>query len=324
MSLTSQIAWDDTVLPFQLDAADIRGRFVRLTGAIDEILGQHNYPPKIEALVAEATLLTVLIGQTIKLRWKLSLQIRGNGAVKMIATDYYGPPKDGGSARIRAYAHYDADQIDPNKDAFDQIGEGFFGMLIDQGEDMTPYQGITPISGDSLSACAETYFAQSEQLPTRFKIAFGESSVPGQPDGWRAGGVMIQHMPKQSPFAAADEPLHESGLLQAHDIVTGDDEENWQRVNILLDTADETEIVGPLLQTTDVLLRLFHEESPRVFDAQPIKFGCTCSEERVRDSLAGYTRDELSDLVTDTGKITADCQFCSAHYEFVPEDLSVD
>ncbi len=112
MIIGSQLAWDDTVLPFQLDRSDIRGRVARLDGVLEQVLKQHAYPPQIEALVAEATLLTALIGQSIKLRWKLSLQIRGNGPARLIATDYYGPTEDGQSARIRAYASFDKDRLD--------------------------------------------------------------------------------------------------------------------------------------------------------------------------------------------------------------------
>ena len=176
MTIGSQIAWDDTVLPFQLDHSDIRGRVARLDGVLDQVLKQHAYPPQIEALVCEATLLTALIGQTIKLRWRLSLQIRGTGAVKMVATDYYGPTEDGQPARLRAYANFEPDQLDPNAKPFDLLGEGYFVIVIDQGQGMVPYQGITPLTGDSLSACAETYFAQSEQLPTRFSLTYGCSS----------------------------------------------------------------------------------------------------------------------------------------------------
>jgi len=171
MTLGSQIAWDDTVLPFQLDNADIRGRVARLDGVLDRVLAQHDYPPLIEALVAEMCLLTALIGQTIKLRWKLSLQVRGDGPARLIATDYYGPGEDGSPARIRAYASYDAERLDGDAVPFTQIGKGYFAILIDQGEGTEPYQGITPIAGNSLSACAETYFAQSEQLPTLIRVA---------------------------------------------------------------------------------------------------------------------------------------------------------
>ena len=201
MSIGSQIAWDDTILPFQLDRSDIRGRVARLDGVLDTILGQHDYPPVIEALVAEAALLTALIGQTIDLRWKLSLQIRGDGPARLIATDYYGPAEPGAPARIRAYASFDSERLDHAADPFSQVGKGFFAILIDQGKGTVPYQGITPLTVEagSLASCAETYFAQSEQLPTRFSLSFGKSILPGQAEGWRAGGVMLQHMPKASP-----------------------------------------------------------------------------------------------------------------------------
>ena len=324
MTLSSQIAWDDTVLPFQLDRSDIRGRVARLDGVLDAVLAQHDYPPVIESLVAEMALLTAMIGQTIKLRWKLSLQVRGDGPARLIATDYYGPEEPGQPGRIRAYASFDEERLDLLADPFSQIGKGYFAILIDQGTGMTPYQGITPIAGGSLSACAETYFAQSEQIPTRFALTFGRSSVPGGPESWRAGGVMLQHMPKASPFVASDEGTGEGGLLQADDILDGDDGENWSRANILLDTVEELELIGPSVQPTELLTRLFHEEGPRVYDAQPVEFGCTCSEDRVRQSMSIYSAKDIAHMTTDEGTLTADCQFCGAHYVLDPKTLGFE
>ncbi|CUH40716.1 Heat shock protein 33 [Jannaschia seosinensis] len=319
--------WDDTVLPFQLDSADIRGRIARLDGVLEEVLAQHDYPPAIEALVAEMALLTALIGQTIKLRWKLSLQVRGDGPARLIATDYYGPSEDGAPARIRAYASYDADRVAETEQPFDLVGQGYFAILIDQGRDMAPYQGITPLAGGSLSSCAETYFAQSEQIPTRFALAYGRSTEAGQGEQWRAGGVMLQHMPKASPFAAGSGDTGgsgEGGLLTAEDILDADDGENWNRANILLDTTDELELIGPSVAPTDLLVRLFHEEGPRVFDPQPVRFGCTCSADRVRQSLSIYSAKDIATMTTDEGRVTADCQFCGAHYEFDPATLGFE
>ncbi len=324
MTIGSQIAWDDTVLPFQLDLADIRGRVARLDGVLDQVLKQHAYPPQIEALVCEAALLTALIGQTIKLRWRLSLQIRGLGPVKMIATDYYGPTEDGQAARIRAYANFVEEELDPAAKPFDLIGEGYFVIVIDQGQGMLPYQGITPLTGGSLSACAETYFAQSEQLPTRFALTYGRSQAPGVAPHWRAGGVMIQHMPKASPFVAQEGGSGEGGLLTPADIVDGEDGENWARVNLLLDTVEELELIGPSVAPTDLLVRLFHEEQPRVYDAQPVRFGCSCSAEKVRSSLSIYSAKDLRHMTTPEGILTADCQFCGAHYEFDPKTLGFE
>ena len=313
MTLGAQIAWDDTVLPFQLDNADIRGRLARVDGVLETVLSQHKYPAPIEALIAEAVLLTAMIGQTIKLRWRLSLQVRGSGAARLIATDYYAPTGDGEPAQIRAYASYDEDQLSLTDDPFGQIGSGYFAVIIDQGADMAPYQGITPIAGGSLSSCAETYFAQSEQLPTRFATAFGRSTLAGQDERWRAGGVMLQHMPKASPFAEGD-ATGDQGLLAADDLVQGDDEENWARANILLNTVEDMELVGPVVQPTDLLVRLFSEEAPRIFDAQQLRFGCTCSADKVRQSLSIYSAKDIGHMTLDDGTVSADCQFCGAHY----------
>ncbi|MFN3953924.1 MAG: Hsp33 family molecular chaperone HslO [Pararhodobacter sp.] len=323
MTLGAQIAWDDTVLPFQLDRSDIRGRVARLDGALERVLAQHAYPPLIEALVAEAVLLTAMIGQTLKLRWRLSLQIRGKGPARLIATDYFAPGENGAPARIRAYASFDRDRLDESATPFTQIGEGYFAVIIDQGPDMTPYQGMTPLAGGSLSACAETYFAQSEQLPTRFAVSFGKSTLPGQKPLWRGGGVMLQHLPKASPHAKGD-ASGEGGLLAAADMLDGDEAENWNRANLLLDTVEDMELIGPAVQPTDLLMRLFHEEAPRVFDAQPLSFGCTCSEQKVRNSLSIYSAKDIATMTTAEGQVTADCQFCGAHYALDPATLGFE
>ncbi|WP_099824976.1 Hsp33 family molecular chaperone HslO [Oceaniglobus indicus] len=323
MTIGSTIAWDDTVLPFQLDRSDIRGRIARLDGVLDHVLGQHDYPPQVEALVAEMAVLTAMIGQTVKLRWKLSLQVRGDGPVRLIATDYYAPSDDGKPARIRAWASFDADRLDPDQSAFDMIGKGYFAVLLDQGQGTTPYQGITPIAGDSVTACAQTYFAQSEQLPTRFALTFGRNSVPGGDESWRAGGIMLQHMPKASP-AISEGGSGEQGLLEADDILDEDEAENWLRANTLLDTVDDLELVGPSVQPTELLVRLFHEEQPRVFTPQPVKFGCGCSADKVRQSLSIYSAKDIAHMTTDDGIVTADCQFCGAHYEFDPKTLGFE
>lgn len=309
MSFGGQIAWDDTVLPFQLDNSDIRGRVARLDTALERVLMRHDYPPVIEALVAEAALLTAMIGQTIKLRWKLSIQVRGDGPARLIATDYYAPTEDGAPARIRAYASFDKDRLDLDGPGFPQIGNGYFAILIDQGPDMTPYQGITPIAGQSLSDCAEAYFAQSEQLPTRFELSFGRATLPGQPEKWRAGGVMVQHMPQASGTSPRD-----------RDAIT----EDWNRANLLLDTVDELELIGPNVQPPDLLFRLFHEESPRVYDPQAVHFGCSCSEDKVRQSLSIYSAKDIRTMTTPEGTVTADCQFCGAHYVMDPASLGFE
>ncbi|MCT4556860.1 MAG: Hsp33 family molecular chaperone HslO [Pelagimonas sp.] len=319
MSLSQKIAWDDTVLPFQLDRSDMRGRVARLDGVLSGVLKQHAYPPVVEALVAEMALLTALIGQTVKLRWKLSLQVQTKGAVRMIATDYYGPEEEGQPARIRAYASFDADKL-TDAAPFQQLGnEGYFAILIDQGDGTKPYQGITGLSGNSLADCATAYFAQSEQLPTTFGLSYGRSTEPGVPEHWRAGGIMLQHMPKASPAV-----LNEEDAAKAKAAEDEEKRENWSRVNMHLQTVEELELIGPSVPPTELLIRLFHEEEPRVYDPQAIKFGCTCSEARVRQSLSIYSSKDIEKMTDDNGRVTADCQFCGAHYDLDPKTVGFD
>ena len=323
MTVAEKVAWDDMILPFQLDASDIRGRVARLDRTLDQILSQHRYPGPVQAMVAEAALLTALIGQSIKLRWKLSLQIRGDGPIRLIATDYYGPQTEGEAAQMRAYASFDAERLSKTEATpFEAIGRGMFALLIDQGEGTTPYQGITPLAGGSLSQCATTYFAQSEQLPTRFALGSAQATEPGEAPAWRAGGVMLQTMPK-APVrdAESDEP---ATLMRDTDVLDGDEAENWNRTTMHLETVELTELIGPHIAPDTLLRRLFHEEAPRVFDPQPVRFGCTCSPDKVRNTMSIYSAKHIAKMTTDDGKLTADCQFCGAHYEMDPKTLGFE
>ena len=196
--------------------------------------------------------------------------------------------------------------------------------MLDQGQGMVPYQGFTPIAGGSLSSCAETYFAQSEQLPTRFAVTFGKSLEPGRGERWRAGGVMLQHMPQVGMGVAAEGGSGEGGLLTHADILSGDPAENWNRANLLLDTVEELELIGPSVTPAELLVRLFHEEEPRVFEAQPVRFGCSCSEDKVRQTMSIYSQKDVAKMTTEAGVVTADCQFCGAHYEMDPKTLGFE
>ena len=316
---------DDTILPFQLDRAGMRGRVVRLDATLQAILLQHRYPAAVSSLVAEAILLTALIGQAVKLRWRFSLQVRGDGPVRLIATDYFAPTDDGQPGRLRAYAGFDAGDVASSRAApFELLGKGVIGVTIDQGTGMTPYQGITPLAGGSLATCAETYFAQSEQLATRFAIQAAEVQEPGSDPHWRAGGVMVQQMPVDGGVVP-DAPSGEDGLMSADDVAAmGDRGDDWNRINLLLDTVESHELIGPHVSPERLLTRLFHEEAPRVFLSQPVHFGCTCSRERVEAAMLQYSAKDIGHMTNDDGQLTADCQFCGANYVFDPATLGVE
>ena len=316
---------DDAILPFSLARSNMRGRMVRLDRTLQTILEQHRYPDPIAALVAEACLLTALIGQTMKLRWRFSIQVRGEGAVRLIATDYFAPKEEGHPAQIRAYAGFDRGDVASSRlTPFQMIGKGVMGITIDQGAGMTPYQGITPLTGNTLSEGAETYFAQSEQLATRFKMISAEAREPGSAAQWRAGGIMVQQMP-ETGGVTPDAPSGEDGLMSAADVAEmGGRTEDWNRVMTLLDTADAHELIGPHVTPETLLYRLFHEEVPSVYDVQAIEFGCTCSAEKVEGAMYQYSAKDLAHMTNENGMLTADCQFCSAHYVFDPATLGFE
>ncbi|KAB7614671.1 Hsp33 family molecular chaperone HslO [Amylibacter sp. SFDW26] len=321
----AKIEWDDTILPFQLDKSDVRGRVARLDGLLNTILEQHNYPLEVSAILAEAVVLTALIGPTVKLRWKLSLQIRGDGPIRILATDYYGPQNEGEPARIRAYASFNKERLETERGTpFEKIGKGIFGVLIDQGQDMKPYQGMTPLAGGSLAACASTYFAQSEQLPTEFELSVGQSSTAEEQNEWRAGGVMVQLMPQASPFATKDPEGDAPEIMQSDNLDLGEYDDGWNRATMHLKTVEETELVGPYVSPTTLLMRLFHEDQPRVFDTQPAEFGCSCGPEKVEFTMSMYSQKDIEKMTADNGMVTADCQFCGAHYELDPKTLGFD
>ena len=324
----SNSKWDDIVLPFSLEKSDIRGRITRLDKSLNDVLGQHAYPNSVNTILAEALLLTSMIGQTIKLRWKLSLQIRSDGPISLIATDYFGPDKESGKARLRGYANYDRERI-KNYDAvnFTKFGKGYFAILIDQGPNTKPYQGITPLSGASLAECARTYFMQSEQLPTTFKIIVSQTKLLGQAIRWRAAGIMLQHLPKNSSAKLENNNSFDSvlfGVNNPDDFQSEINEDHWSRVGILTDTVEEIELIGPHIEPLEVLKRLFHEEGIVVYSKKNIEFGCTCSRKKVVNAMSIYSAKEINTMMNEDGMVTADCQFCGSNYCFDPSELGFE
>jgi molecular chaperone Hsp33 len=318
---------NDAVASFTLNE-NVRGRFARIDTSLSTILSQQNYPKQVTNLMAEAILLTVMIGQAIKLRWKLSVQIRGSGAIKLIAVDYFSPETDGNSAKIRAYAKFDFQALENNINSeFNLLGKGLFAVLIDQGQGTEPYQGITPLTGGSLAKCAEMYFEQSEQLLTAFKIVVGVSNTPEQGVTFRGGGIMLQKLPNRGiANLVTDRSSLESNSVDSNaKLELPDDEiENWSRVNILMNTVEEIEIIGPQLTLNEVLHRLFHQESLVLFESQKLKFGCSCSIEKVSNALSIYSSKDINSMINSDGKVTADCQFCGEHYVLCPTELGFE
>lgn len=312
MSSTSENSNQDGIVPFQFGMSPIRGRFVRLSHTLNDIFSRRDYPSQIKSVIAETAVLTALIGQLIQPGWKLSIQIRSKGLVRLVASDYFSHESDNCAAKLRALSTYD-DKVNELKSVPPwNESNGYFGVLIDRKDGKRPFQGIVPLEKPTLAGCAADYFYMSEQIPTFINLALGQS-IKSESNGWRAGGIVIQRMPSG--------PLANNGLDPLN---SGLNEEDWIRTTALLSTADQLELTGPDCSMHQTLYNLFHEEHPSAGKTQLIKFGCTCSQEKVRKGLSIYSAKDIATMTTSSGIVTADCQFCGQCYEFDPTELGFE
>jgi molecular chaperone Hsp33 len=315
----------DRVLPFQVDGLDVRGRMVHLNETVTRIIQRHNYPDAVNRLLAEAIALTALLGSSLKFEGKFILQVQSKGAVNMMVVDYNAPDA------VRAYVRFDEEALQELIAAGktrpeDLLGEGHLVMTIDQGQYMNRYQGVVVLDGKSLEEAAHSYFMQSEQLPTRVRLAVTEM-VSKQEDGapkseWIAGGLLVQYLPQSSadiPHRDLHPGDHPDPEMQK--TYHADEVDVWRECEALVNTIDDHELTDPEVPAETLLYRLFHENGPRVFDAMPIVDRCTCSRERIGDMFKTFDPDEVKEMVVD-GKIEVTCEFCSTHYEFDPAEVA--
>lgn len=290
----------DHLLPFQVGESAVRGRVVRLTGSIDDILSAHAFPDNVSELVGQAAALAALMGASLKFDGKLIFQAQGDGPVPLLVADYSAD----GSLRATAKM---GDGADAEGRGLALMGKGHIVMTIDQGPDMERYQGVTPLDGEALSDAAVSYFDQSEQIPTSVRLAVGRLSAPGEPERWRAGGIMAQFVPGEGGTRERGEEI----------ILAPDDQENWERAAAFVASVQDDELLDPLISAERLLYRLFHEDGVRVFDPQPVAAACGCNGEKIEAVLSRYSQDDLADMVED-GAITVTCEFCRTDYRFTP------
>src|SRR3954463_11723595 len=238
---------DDTVLPFEVSALDLRGRVVRLGPAIDEILARHSYPRPVAKLLGEAIALTVLLGSALKIEGRFILQTQTDGPVRMLVVDFRSP------GAVRACARFDAGRVSGAIEAGKTsagalMGQGHLAMTIDQGPDMSRYQGLVALDGGSLEDAAHEYFRSSEQIPTRVRLAVGEEMSPGSGHRWRAGGILLQFLPKASDRArVADLPPGDAPEgTPTHEV---QEDDAWVEGRSMIETVEDLELLDPSLSS---------------------------------------------------------------------------
>ncbi len=288
----------DQPLRFSLPERHARGRLVRLDAVLSDILSAHAYPPLIEKTLAEALVLTALLGASLKQAdGQLTLQAQTTkGAIRLLACDY----KDGA---LRGYSQFDAATVatlPPDSTLFGLFGTGYLAITFDRalpmGEGGGRYQGIVPLEGSSLADAAEHYFVQSEQIPTLIRVAVDH--VEGR---CIASGFLVQHLPEG-----------EEGRERLHVRL---DHPEWEHVVALGSTISTDELTDLSLSLEEIVWRLFHEEDQVLVETgAPLTKGCRCDLAHIRDVIAKFPAEDRADMADETGEIFVDCEFCSRRF----------
>lgn len=308
-------AGDDRVVPFQVDGLDVRGRAVQIGPLLNTILGRHEYPAPVARLLAEAIVLTALLGTSLKFDGKLTVQTKSNGPVDLLVVDFTTPDS------LRAYARYNeealADAVATGRTLpAELLGTGVLAFTIDQGKGMQPYQGIVPLDGSSLEEIAEVYFRQSEQIPTKVRLGVAElfdRDADGKPrHNWRAGGLVAQFLP-QAPERMRQPDLH-GGDGDERELDRAEDDA-WSEARVMVETIDTDELTDPQVPIERLLFRLFHERGVRVYQPQTILDRCSCSRDKIKGVLEGFNAEEIEASQED-GEIAVTCEFCSTTYRY--------
>src|SRR5882757_4856755 len=311
---------DDTILPFAVEALDVRGRVVRLGPLVDTILRSHAYPIPVARLLGEAIVLTVMLGSVLKFEGRFILQTQTDGPVRMLVVDFRTPGSVRGCARFdkqRVAAAMAAGQDGPGE----LLGHGHLAMTIDQGPETSRYQGLVALEGKDLEHAAHEYFLRSEQIPTSVRLAVGEELSAGA-DGarWRAGGMVLQFLPDE-PHRARQADLDPGDVPEGVEVDSVREDDAWVEGRSLMSTVQDVELIDSTVSSEQLLYRLFHERGVRVYPNRTLAAKCSCSRDGVTEMLKNFSQEDRDHMV-ENGRITVTCEFCSASYEFDPGDVS--
>ncbi|MEQ1542709.1 MAG: Hsp33 family molecular chaperone HslO [Novosphingobium sp.] len=285
----------DRVLRLTIPLRSARGRVVRLGPVLETILSAHAYPAPIKHLLAEALVVAALIGSLIKDdEGQLTMQAQTeSGVVDLLVCDYRG-------GELRGYVRFDAERLaglGANPSLYALFGRGYLAMTFDLATTGQRYQGIVPLEGGSLAEACQSYFAQSEQVPTLIRVG-----VRADGQGCVAGGLLVQHLAEG-----------EEGRERLHVQL---DHPEWDHIAALAGSIRHEELVDPDLSLEALVWRLFHEEGEvRVEAGGPLSRGCRCSVSHYEAVIARFPEADRLDMRDESGLIVVDCAFCSRLFE---------
>lgn len=288
---------DDVVQPFLIEQTGINGRFVRLGGAVNDILSRHALADPVSHLLGEFMALAAALSSALKYDGIFTLQSSSDGPVPLVVADMTSAGHLRGHARVKE-AVPDTPEVGSTPVPM-LMGAGHLAFTVDQSAVDDRYQGIVSLEGDTLGDCIHHYFSQSAQFDAKVKLACARTAG-GQ---WRAGALMIQRLPEEGGTGGIEDP------------------DAWNRAGLLLESAKPEEMTDPNLSPNDLLFRLFHEDGVRVFDPKPVQAVCRCSRERMLNALTTLPEDDLQEIVTD-GFIEMTCEFCNTNRQFTPSEIA--
>ncbi len=297
----------DSLIPFESATLPVRGRFVRLDKSLADIFAKTTYPDTVAHALVEAAALTTLLGSLLKFEGVFTLQIKGDGPITMLVCDMTS------EGDLRATAQYNQSLLPnyvPNLTTQQLFGTGHIAFTIDQGPNTERYQGIVALADTSLTDSARQYFEQSEQIETFVSVTIGKLIESGKAERFCAAGLLLQRMPDQDQ------------KRQKLDIDIHEEQDGWKRLTLFAESAKQAELLDFHLPAYDLLYRLFHEDGVQVAPQRLIRHKCRCSEQKIRSVLERFQPDQLSDMYTPQGDISAVCQFCGHDYRFKPDTLS--
>ena len=303
-------------MPFEVGPLDVRGRVIQLGPLLDGILGRHDYPEPVARLLAEACVVAVLLGSSLKFEGKFILQTRTDGPVDMLVADFTTP------GSLRAYARFDADRLEAlaarRRDrAADAARAGRAGAHHRPGRVHAALSGHRRARRHDACRRPRTPISASR---SRSRPRSGCRSpswcAPGEGEHWRAGGLIAQFLPEAPERLRMPDLPGGDGAPEAEEQV----DNAWREVQALTGTIEPGELIDPTIEPERLLYRLFHEHGVRVFPGVQVADECSCSRERIRGILDGFSAEEIVES-TEDGRIAVNCEFCSKDYEFDPAEF---
>lgn len=297
----------DSLTPFMIDKAGVRGRMVRLAAVTNTVLSRYDYPESVATVLGELIAVAAMLAANLKQEGIFTIQIRGRGLVPLVVVDAAYGGQLRGFAEVPKESATEIQRLGASATPAQLLGkDAYFTITLDPGEGMQRYQGVVNLEGDSITETLAHYFTYSQQIDVLFRLAVGKVKLPGsKKETWLAAGLMVERLPVVGEVFGA-----------------GDEHEGWRYASAIAATVKREELLDPMLDAELLLYRLFHEEGVWLQEPRLYSTGCRCSRERIENLLLSMPEVERAEMMKD-GHISVHCQFCNTSEKFTPDQVGL-